>query len=61
MAEPYDFAVQIVAGSIIFGVYESFGFEAGVIVSLALIVMALADITSKMQERTSPPTADDLE
>jgi len=61
MTEPYNTAVQIVAASMVFGVYEVYGFEAGVIVALALIVMALADITSEVREQTSPPTADDLE
>jgi hypothetical protein len=61
MTDAYNTVVQIVAGSVIFGVYEVFGFEAGVIVALALIVMALADITSEVQDQTSPPTADDLE
>ena len=54
-----SFLVNILAGSIVFGCYELYGFEATVVLSLVLIIFAVGDIANQMQS-DNLPTADDL-
>ena len=60
MIERNSVIANLLAGALVFGTFETFGFEAAVVLCLVLILMLVGEIVQKM-DSDGPLTADDLE
>jgi len=60
MIERNSVIANLLAGALVFGTFELFGFQAAVVLCLVLILMLVGEIAQQIQA-DGPPTADDLE